>query len=51
MNCNTKQPGHRAEATADNMLGGCCIIHCRMGEQAVYRRPDRPTRTETTVTA
>ena len=51
MNCNTKQPGHRAEATADNMLGGCCIIHRRMGERAVYRRPDRPTRTETTVTA
>jgi hypothetical protein len=30
--CTMNQPGHRVEATADNMLGGCCIIKRRSGE-------------------
>lgn len=24
--CTSRQPGHRDEATVDNMLGGCCVI-------------------------
>ncbi|CAB9512292.1 hypothetical protein SEMRO_527_G160760.1 [Seminavis robusta] len=42
--CTKKLPGHRDEATADDMLGGCCVIHRRAGEKAVYRRPQRPSR-------
>jgi hypothetical protein len=36
--CRTKAPGHRADSTAYNMLGGCNVIHRRKGEQAVYVR-------------
>jgi hypothetical protein len=39
--CTNPQPGHRMEATVDNMLGGCCIIKRRTGERAVYKRPER----------
>ncbi|CAB9530274.1 hypothetical protein SEMRO_2814_G337710.1 [Seminavis robusta] len=39
--CTKKAPGHRAESTADDMLGGCCIIRRKAGERAVYRRPQR----------
>jgi hypothetical protein len=37
--CRTKAPGHRAEATAYNMLGGCNVIHRRKGEKAIYVHP------------
>ncbi|CAB9519302.1 hypothetical protein SEMRO_1007_G230400.1 [Seminavis robusta] len=44
-----KITGHRKEATADNMMGGCCIIKRRNGERAIYRRPNRnPPRDENT---
>ena len=37
--CSNRQPGHRAEATLFNMLGGCCVIKRKFGERAVYKRP------------
>jgi len=40
--CTARHPGHRDNATADNMLGGCCIIKRRNGERAVYKRPPKP---------
>ena len=42
VNCRSKQPGHKSESTADNMLGGCNKIHRRTGEAQVYVRPPRP---------
>ncbi|CAB9528753.1 hypothetical protein SEMRO_2312_G322870.1 [Seminavis robusta] len=42
--CTKKAPGHRSEATGDDMLGGCCIIRRKAGERAVYRRPQRQER-------
>jgi hypothetical protein len=41
-------PGHRTEATVDNMLGGCCVTKRRMGEQAIYKRPIRAQPTDQT---
>jgi hypothetical protein len=38
-NCQTKAPGHRDEATATNMLGGCNNIHRRRGEEAIFVPP------------
>ena len=49
--CNRPEPGHRKEATADNMLGGCCIIKRRNGERAVYVRPARRPGVPDTATA
>ena len=42
--CTSRQPGHRAEATVDNMLGGCCVIKHQFGERSVYKNPRRPAR-------
>jgi hypothetical protein len=39
--CTNPQTGHRPEATVENMMGGCCVIKRRMGERAVYKRPQR----------
>ncbi|CAB9531476.1 hypothetical protein SEMRO_3585_G349380.1 [Seminavis robusta] len=41
MTCSKKQEGHRTDATADNMQGGCCVIHRRAGEKPIYRRAKR----------
>jgi hypothetical protein len=40
--CRTKLPGHRDDATANNMLGGCNTIHRRHGEHAAPRAPAPP---------
>jgi hypothetical protein len=45
--CTNPQSGHRTDATVDNMLGGCCIIKRRQGEQAVNKRPQQNLQTET----
>ncbi|CAB9516873.1 hypothetical protein SEMRO_812_G206090.1 [Seminavis robusta] len=42
--CSKPVTGHRKDSTADNMLGGCCQIHRKAGERAIYRRPQRPNR-------
>ena len=39
--CSNPQTGHQTKATVDNMMGGCCVIKRRMGEKAIYRRPQR----------
>jgi hypothetical protein len=44
--CTNPLPGHRTEATVDNMLGGCCVIKRRMGERAIYKRPVRALPTD-----
>ncbi|CAB9531556.1 hypothetical protein SEMRO_3674_G350170.1 [Seminavis robusta] len=40
-NCTKQAHGHCNDATADNMLGGCCIIRRRFGEKPIYKRPQR----------
>ncbi|CAB9531543.1 unknown protein [Seminavis robusta] len=35
-NCTKKATGHRVEANAADMLGGCCIIRRKAGERAIY---------------
>ncbi|CAB9510035.1 hypothetical protein SEMRO_417_G138640.1 [Seminavis robusta] len=39
--CSKPVQGHCKEATADNMMGGCCVIRRMFGEKAIYRRPQR----------
>lgn len=35
--CSNQCPGHRTEATLNNMLGGCNNIHRRQGEPTVWK--------------
>ncbi|CAB9520179.1 hypothetical protein (Partial), partial [Seminavis robusta] len=42
--CTKKLPGHKNEATSDQMFGGCCVIRRRAGEKPVYRKPQRQSR-------
>ena len=41
-NCERPAPGHRADATITNMLGGCNAIKRGKGEREVYKKPARP---------
>jgi hypothetical protein len=41
--CNRPAPGHKADATIHQMLGGCNIIQRSKGERQVFVRPARPT--------
>lgn len=42
--CKNKAPGHRNDATLENMFGGNNTITRNRGEPAVYRAPPRPRR-------
>ena len=37
--CTKKADGHKEAATAENMMGGCCIIQRRRGEKRVFIPP------------
>jgi hypothetical protein len=39
--CRGKAPGHRDNATMENMLGGCNTIIRQRGEDAIYQKPYR----------
>lgn len=40
--CTNPCPGHRLDATLDNMLGGCPMVQTRRGEKTIWQRPARP---------
>lgn len=47
--CKNKHPKHKDNATVDNMMGGCNIIHRRKGERAIWTRPDKPPASNATI--